>query len=258
MIASVQKAMRILSVLSDSRHKPVPLMEISRLTGYPKPTCSHILETLCNDGYAWRVSQTEGYSLGPSIYHLTRYGHYEEEVVMLCRPVLRWLERKSHATAVLAVMRGGKKFILDYSDTEQGLFSERTSIKVGEIYRTATGRAILAHMDEDGVRKIYEKNGAPLPGHWDEVGSYHELLKELEKIRRESVVIADTPNSQNQPPSVAYAVPFFKDGRCYGAIGIARIHNDENDKNRDEAEKLLKGLLMKGAKEIERRLRYEE
>ena len=143
MIHSVQKAMHILSVLSDAKNQPVPLMDIAERTGYPKPTCAHLLETLCHDGYAVRVSQTKGYILGPALYCLTRYGRYEEELVSLCRPVMRWMERNSHATVVLSVIQSHHKFIIDYADAEQNLFSEHPKIRTDDIYRTATGRAII-------------------------------------------------------------------------------------------------------------------
>ena len=157
MIHSVEKAMKILAVISNAKNAPVTLMELSNQTGIPKPTCSHLLETLCHDGYARRVSHTEGYVLGPAVYHLTRYGRYEKELVTLCRPIMRWMEKKSHATVVLSVIQNHQKFIIDYADDEQNLFSEHPQIRTDEIYRTATGRAILSHMDRNEVRAIWGK-----------------------------------------------------------------------------------------------------
>ena len=142
MIQSVQKAMEILRVVSDGKNHPVPLMEIAQKTGYPKPTCAHLLETLCHDGYAERVSHAEGYRLGAAAYYLTRYGSFEQPLVSLCRPVMRWMERKTHATVILSVLRNRQKFIIAYADTEQNLLREHPSICMDDLYRTATGRAM--------------------------------------------------------------------------------------------------------------------
>jgi len=201
MVAVIQKSMKILSVIADGMGAAVTLQRISELTGYPKPTCARILATLCEDGYAVRVSHSEGYRLGPSLYYLTRHGRYDEELVSLCAPVVRWLERKSHATVVLSVIQSGRKFIIDYADREQHLFEEKERIRIGDIYRTATGRAILAHMSEGEVREIYERYGNPEPGHWDRVRSYSDLVAALAELRCEKIVVSSAISAKRLPPS---------------------------------------------------------
>ena len=128
MILCLQKAMRIMQILSDAKGQAVSLMQISDATGIPKPTCCHLLETLCAEGYVVRVSQSEGYILGPSTYCLTRYGRYGEELAALCRPIMRWIEKQSGTTVVLSVIQGNKKYIIDYADDEQGLFRDQWQI----------------------------------------------------------------------------------------------------------------------------------
>lgn len=258
MINSVEKAMTILSLLSDAKNSPVRLAEIAERTGYPKPTCSHILDTLCRDGYVKHISRSAGYALGPSVYRLTRYGRYDAELVTLCRPVLRWLERKSHGTVVLSVIQSNRKFIIDYADGEQNLFLDRETIRTDDIYRTATGRAILAYMDRDRVKAVWDKYGKPPEGHWDSVTSYDSLLYALDEIRRHSVVVTDATDRSGDRDSVGYACPLFHRSRCIGAVGIAWKSADPKEyENREKAE-LLSSLVKKGAKEIMRRLSYED
>ncbi|MBQ8356868.1 MAG: helix-turn-helix domain-containing protein [Clostridia bacterium] len=247
MILSLQKALKILRVISDAKGEPVSLMSIAQKTEIPKPTCSHLLETLCYEGYVVRVSHTEGYTLGPSLHYLTRYGRYEEGFITLCRPILRWIERKSHATVILSVIQSGHKFIIDYADTDQRFFQEHPIIRTDDIYRTATGQAILAQMEPDDVERIYRLNGAPPPGHWDAVTNCEELLHELSLIRRHKVVkVVETTGS-----AVGYACPIFKRHTCIGAIGIAQKKELAHD------EETLMRILWQGTKEIERRLRFE-
>lgn len=258
MIHSVQKAMQILSVLSDEKNRPVPLMEIAEKTGFPKPTCSHILETLCFEGYAVRVSQAEGYILGPSTYHLTRYGRYAEDLVLLCRPVMRWMERKSHATVILSVIQSNQKFIIDYSDTEQNLFAEHPRIRIDDIYRTATGRAILAHMNREQLKAVWEKYGQPAPGHWNRVSTYDSLLDELEKIRKMDVVITEASQKDGSKIAAGYACPLFRRKVCIGAVGLAWTLPSADMQVSSETEEMLCRILLKGTSEIHRRLSYEE
>jgi DNA-binding IclR family transcriptional regulator len=78
---------------------------------------------------------------------------------------MRWMERKSHATVILSVIQSNRKFIIDYADTEQNFFFDHTTIRTDDIYRTATGRAILSHMDRGEIERIWEKYGKPPLGH---------------------------------------------------------------------------------------------
>lgn len=254
MILSVQKAMNILSVLSDQVDHPIPLMEIALKTGYPKPTCSHLLETLRHDGYVVRISQSEGYILGPAVYHLTRYGQYGQELVLLCRPVMRWMERKSHATVVLSVIQSNQKFIIDYADSEQNLFTEHPRIRTDDIYRTATGRAILAHMDRDEVKAIWEKHGVPPKGYWDEVTSYESLVEALKQLRQQDIVVSRAAEKSGERNAIGYAYPIFRRTVCLGAIGLAWKPTSGDQKIDPKTEEQLRHILRKGAKEIERRL----
>ena len=258
MIYSIQKAMNILDILSNEKNRPVPLIEIAERTGYPKPTCSHILETLCHDGYVKKISHSKGYTPGPSLYRLTRYGRYEKEFVTLCRPVIRWMERTSHATVVLSVIQSSQKFIIDYADSEQNLFSEHSTIRVDDIYRTATGKAILAYMDRDQVKDIWEKYGKPLEGHWDGITSFESLIEALEKIRRQEIIVSQAAEKEGEKNAIGYAYPLFQRKICIGAVGIAWKPLHSGQTIDPKTEKQLCDILRKGAKEIMRRLSYED
>lgn len=248
MILSVQKAMKILAVIANVKNTAVPLKKIAGETAIPKPTCAHILETLCHDGYVRRISQSMGYVLGPALYHLTRYGRYEQELVSLCRPVMQWMEQKSHATVILSVIQNNQKFIISYADQEQNLLKEHARIRTDDIYRTATGRAILSHMDRAEVKAIWEEHGAPPAGHWDEVTSYEALLKALKQLQGKEIIAV------RDQQTIGYACPLFRRTTCIGAIGLAwKARLDEA-----HPEERLRRILQKGAAEIQRRLSYEE
>ena len=257
MIQSIQKAMNILSVIADAKNNSVALMEIAARTGYPKSTCAHLLQTLSYGGYVTHISHKEGYALGPALYMLTRYGRYEKDFVALCRPVMRWMEQKSHATVILSVICGNRKFIIDYVDTEQKLFEEHPTIRTDAVYRTATGRAILAHMRRDEVKAFWNAYGTPPPGHWDGITSYETLMRALKSVRQDKVVITKDEKSRGERSANGYACPLFRKSYCVGAIGIAlKLTQDEAQSEQKERE--LCGILMKGAQEIQRRLDYED
>ena len=181
MIGSVQKAIKILNVISEGKNSPVSLLYISEMTGINKSTCSHIVSTLESEGFVKKISRTKGYVLGPAAYCLSRHLKYESEFVSICQPLIRWLNKKTGYSVILAVVERGQKYTIDYIDTEK-LLPEISEIMPDDIYRTATGRIIMANMDKSDIKEVFEKNGIPPEGHWDEVSSLETLEEELSKL----------------------------------------------------------------------------
>ncbi|MGN1120853.1 MAG: IclR family transcriptional regulator [Eubacteriales bacterium] len=257
MIASVQKAARLLTALADGKNKPVSLAQLSRQTGISKPTCVHILATLMAEGYVERVSHVKGYMLGPSAFCLARYGKYDDDFIAVCRPVMQWLRKKTAHTVILAVVRGGRKFIIDFLDAEDNILPGGADILPDDIYRTATGRVILANLDRNRVLEIYEQCGAPPPGHWDGVDSPESLLLNLAKLDKRGVVtVRDDTGTDAQTLTFGYAAALFCRGECVGALGVAvKCPKTEYPAFVDEQCEIQK-LLLKASAEIGRRLAY--
>lgn len=254
MIRSADKTMRIISAVADGKGEPVSLGEIAKRTEMPSSTVAHFVSTLTSDGYLIKVSRKSGYVIGPSLHYLTRYGIYEADLVSTCRPIMRWIERTTHATAVLSVIKSGRKFIIDYADDEQKLFAEHTRIRTGDIYRTATGRVILAEMERDEVARLYNSLGAPERDHWEEVTSLDSLYEELAKIKKTRMVVTRRSVGEGEKNAAGYGAPLFRNGECVGAVGIAV---KDPAAITDERDAELRAALKKAAREINRRLAYE-
>ena len=76
---------------------------------------------------------------------------------------------------------------IDYIDTETKLLSDPAEIIPDDIYRTATGRIIMANMADSEICNIYQKNNKPPEGHWDGVDSLEKLKEKLSEIDKKSV-----------------------------------------------------------------------
>lgn len=259
MLKSTRKCMHIMSVISDGRGKPVSLSKISEVTEIPKPTCVHIIQSLIEDGYVEKISHTAGYVLGPSTYYLTRFGKYNQSYVAVCRPVLKWLARQTGFSTLLAVIQGRKKYIIDYVNSDMGYVFNRGNedITTDDIYRTATGRIILAYMSDSEIEKIYSIYGLPTEyDQWPAVDSLESLKKALTKIKAQNFDRTEIHTEKNGILSFGYAMPIFEKYVCIGAIGISvRIPPEKLEEfNKNEA-KLL-AALQKATKEINRRLKF--
>lgn len=245
MIGSIQKSMAILMVLSNGQGLPVTLAQIAQETGYTKPTCSHILQTLCAEGYAERISHSAGYILGPSTFVLTRYGRYGQKWVSICKPVLEEMEKQAGVAITISIIYGGKRFIVDVADSAHRVFKNNEDIKMGKVYTTVPGRAILAQMDRDELEQIYQKNGAPSPHEWEGVSNFEQMLKELALYRDENGVMI------RRNEKISLAKPIFMDMNCVGAVGFSYPFQSE------EHSAKMRNILMRGVKEIQRRLNYK-
>ena len=255
MIASVKKTIKILNTISEGKNKPVSLSQISGITGINKSTCSHIISTLESEGFVKKISHTKGYVLGPATYCLSRYGKYENEFVSICHPLLRWLHKKTGYTVILAVIEGSQKYTIDYIDTENNILPQISEIMPDDIYRTATGRIIMTNMDKSDIKRIFEKNGIPPEGHWDEVSSLETLEAKLSELAKNG--ISQTYYIGNDDKiMLGYAAAIFKYTTCVGAIGVAVLCTQEEYKQFEEKEKLIKRNIIKARTEIGRRLKY--
>lgn len=149
MIMSVKKAMDILTILSGAHEVPVTLSELAEKAGINKSTCAHIVDTLCDTFYVERVSRKEGYRLGPWSYMLSRYGHYQNSLVTISVPVLKWLYKKTGASVFISVICNGKKFIVYHIDKRNILPMSDGNIIQGYLETTASGLLLMANMDNE-------------------------------------------------------------------------------------------------------------
>lgn len=255
---AVEKALGILSALADAEYEPMTVTNLAQALNINRSTCSHIVKTLTEHGYAERISHKDGYTLGPEAYYLSRFGKYEESLINTCLPVMKWLYNTTGHVAGLAAIKNNQKFLLHTIDFKNEVYKKRQRIYRDDTYRTATGRIILANMSKEDLRTFYDTNGTPDKKIWPEVDSFEALTKELSKLKkRGSVTITKHSFPELGFTSYGYGGAIFKNSTCVGAVGIAYnmpLSGDEVDqKYHDEIIKSLKLAMA----EINRRLKYK-
>lgn len=256
MINSISKCMQILSCISDHHGQPVSLKEISEKTDIPKPTAVHILNTLIADGYVNRISHSKGYVLGPSLFYLTRFGKYNDSFISICHPVMKWLNTQTGHTIILAVIHGGKKYIIDRIDSQHHLLEKDGDILTDDIYRTATGRVLLSNMSQEDVLEIYNRYQAPTEREWKQVNSFETLKTELSKILPKDVVKTSEINTKDGSILYGYARALYAGINCVGALGLAAKYDSNNIELSTYEESEITKKLNRAVIEINRRLKY--
>lgn len=253
MIASVQKAMRILSAIADGAPEPMPLCEIAKAVNINKATCSHIVDTLMQEGFLVRISSSRGYVLGPAAYCLTGFERYGRDLISTTRPVMQYLYKTLGYCVVLAVIEGSTKYVIDYID-DGTIFEKKEKIRRDDIYRTATGRAILENMSDSEITAVWEKYGKPSQKEWAEIETFEDLLRYKSTSSSRTVTVTRA-EGEDGAVNIGYGAPIFRGMTCVGAIGIAvKLKKNEEKAFLSKEQPKIESLLQKGAFTISERL----
>lgn len=253
-IKSIHKASVILKILSDSYPDGVKLERICADAGINKSTCVRILDSLIEEQLAERM-QFAVYRLGAGCFHLTRSGKFDGSRLSVCRPVLKWLHKMTENTVLISEIQNGTKYTVEYFESDIKLTHSFQDILVDDIYRTAAGRLMMSRLDEERLGQIISRHGLPTSLSWKDFSSVDDLRYELEKISKMPVVYNATPIETGDYMCGLAAEIKDKNGML-GALGIAYISDSVQNENNDERKRLTR-LLLRAAREMNRRLCFE-
>jgi DNA-binding IclR family transcriptional regulator len=139
-ISSVQRACRILQVLSDSRN--ARLTEIATAAGQDKATTLRLLDMLAREGFVVRDPASKRYALGPEVFVLGAAAAARFDIRPIARPSLIRLAASFEDSAILSVVRGAESVCVD---VEPGSFPIRaTYLEVGSRRPLGAGAGSLA------------------------------------------------------------------------------------------------------------------
>lgn len=214
MIRVLHKAFDMLELLAAEPTRRKKLNEIAPRLHIHSATCANILKTMVSRDYVDQVAPRAGYALGPMIHHLARRSAYRGDLTSVAEPLMAALAKKVNETVLLATLREGKRFIVAQIDGKQTIQVDRNLFFQDTIYQTATGRMLLAHLNERNLNALVSEQG--LPGSlWPQASSPSKLKAELEKIRRQGWVCHQPGN---EVMGIAY--PVSEGGNVVAALGL--------------------------------------
>lgn len=187
-VPSLRKALRVLALLSDGIERG--LSEISRQLGISKSTLHEILYTLEVEGFVRRNPSSKRYSLGPALFELLGKGVSESEMRKTAYPFMVKLREVSGETVFFGVVREEKVIVLEVVESDKDL---RVTAPVGArvpLLAGALGKAYLARLEEEEVRKILMERGMKKYTSRT-ITDIDEYLEELKKVRHEGVALDD-------------------------------------------------------------------
>jgi DNA-binding IclR family transcriptional regulator len=149
-------------------------------------------------------------------------------------------------TVLLATMERGKRSILCQVNGNEVFQIRDQFLLRQDVYRTATGRLLLAHLSPEELRSFVAGNGLPGEGQWPEAASKVKLAAALERIRSEGKVItlADL---------VGVAFPIFESGRVVAALGLFLPRERFKREHRNRILKQMAGTAALISSQLEER-----
>jgi DNA-binding IclR family transcriptional regulator len=107
---------------------------------------------------------------------------YRGELKELAEPVIKKCAEAVRESVLLAIAKNGKRYILFHHNGNPEIRIILDNDCYEDIYRTATGRLLLAFSTKQEIARFIKRNG--IPGErWDGVDSEKKLYNELKKIR---------------------------------------------------------------------------
>ena len=121
------------------------------------------------------------------------------------------LAKELQETVLIAVLRQYERVILFQVEGNQNLQVRSDIVSSTEVYRTVTGRLLLAYLPDERLESFIIARGLPGRG----VKTRAQLIAALRKIRKDGKVI-DT----SQPEIAAAAYPIWQNDTVVAALGL--------------------------------------
>ena len=155
---SVKRAFEILKLVSAS-NEGVGISEIARGLGMAKSTVHGMTSALEEVGVLLRDPVTKRYTLGFTLFELSKNAYSQIDLKDLARPIAEELMERTGASVFLGVLNWDHVTVLD-------VVEPRTELKITAPIGTtlpllagAVGKVFLSKLDEEEVRRIVKTKG---------------------------------------------------------------------------------------------------
>ena len=155
-IQSVDRALGLLEALAEAGGEAA-LTELSRRTSLNVSTCHHLLSTLVNWGYVAKVPGRRSYALGARVLYLGQACLRQVDLPRRAQHHLDRINAVTGETVHLVVMQGDNIITLMKRDARHAVRVETGALGRSDApHATATGKAMLAWLTEDHIRRILD------------------------------------------------------------------------------------------------------
>jgi len=215
-IQSVDRAMRLLEAIAEAGGE-CSLTELSQRTQLNISTCHHLLSTLVNRGYVAKVPVRRTYALGARILFLSN-ACLTVDLPARAAPLLAQINEKTGETVHLAVLQGDAMMKVAKRESRHPVRVDTGTLgRTDAPHATATGKAMLAWLPEDDMRRVLAHGLARFTP--KTITEWPDLLEALRHVRRNGYAMDD----EEYQPGVICVGAAIRDhnGAVVGAISAS-------------------------------------
>jgi len=225
-IQSVDRAMRLLEAIAEAGGE-CSLTELSQRTQLNISTCHHLLSTLVNRGYVAKVPVRRTYALGARILFLSN-ACLTVDLPARAAPLLAQINEKTGETVHLAVLQGDAMMKVAKRESRHPVRVDTGTLgKTDAAHATATGKAMLAWLPEDDMRRVLSHGLTRFTP--KTICEWPSLIEALRHVRRNGYAVDD----EEYQPGVICIGAAIRDhnGAVVGAISASTPTMRANDEH---------------------------
>jgi len=216
-VLSLVKAMKVLKCFTE-KNCEWGLAQLSQELKMPKSTLLNLVKTLEFGGYLVKVANTRNYCLGLELFELGYTVKSSVSIIQYAIPIMEDIQEKTGEIIYFTVPRNGKVLYLEGVYPGRRLIHYSVSGKVLHMHCTAVGKAMLAYLPAETVKKIIDYWGMPqfTP---QTICNYQDLTEALELCRQKGYAI---DREEESPGVKCLAVPIrTSHNEVLGALSIS-------------------------------------
>lgn len=247
---SSDKLLQILEYLA-GQSAPLRLQDIAAALEMQQPTVLRYMNSLINQGYAYKDERTLRYILTWRICRLSHQVLSHTGLRDIVSPYLRELSYSFNCGACVAMRQDDELFYLDVVDNPGSAMNSLQRIgKNAPIHTTGSGKVLMAGLTEQHVKRIEERKGLERLTR-NTIVELPVLLEELDRVRKQGYAMDDEECEEGVR---CVSVPLYDyTGQLVAAISIfGPIDNLEEQRIQKE----ILPALLDTAKQISVRLGY--
>ena len=207
-VRAVDRAIAILQCFTADK-PALSVLEIQKRVGLSRPTLYRLLQTLGSSGLIKAEGDPQRFRLAHGVMELAHVWLAGLNKVDVARPVLEELRESTGETAALFVLREQKRICVLELESHHALAIARGIGDTGDITLGASGKAILAFLDQGRRDAILDQVAKARRA---------ELVRALEVVRSQGYAVS---HGEVFVGAVALAAPTFNhNGEVAGCIGV--------------------------------------
>ncbi|HSG03017.1 MAG TPA: IclR family transcriptional regulator [Marinobacterium sp.] len=213
---TVGKALKVLDDVA-SNGAPIKFSDLLENSAYPKATLYRLLQTLVGERLLQYNEASQCYSLGVRLVSLAHAAWHQASLAPIAREAIDQLSRQVGETVHLAQLDGGQVLYVDKRNASRPIQMFSDAGKVGPVYCTGVGKAMLAFLPKEKQQRILKQQSyyAFTP---HTLTNSEALEQELIKIRIDGVAF---DREEHEPGIICIATPIKSSkGLVYGGVSI--------------------------------------